>query len=435
MHRVLADERITPYEAELGRDIVRSAADEVLGRARAFGSGEYDEIVGEVAAKLEGIRRQMLTPVINATGILLHTNLGRAPLAAEALAAVAQIASSYSNLEYDLEAGVRGSRYALVSNLASGVTGAEDSLVVNNCAAAVLLVLDTFAKGREVVVARNQLVEVGGGFRVPDVLERGGATLIEVGTTNRVYVKDFENALSPRTALLLRTHPSNYRIDGFTHDASARELAELGQRAGVTVVEDLGSGALVDFMQYGAQRERTVQDALADGMGLVTFSGDKLLGGPQAGIIVGRAHLIARMRNNPLLRALRVGKMTLAALGATLQLYRDPSLRERIPVLRMLSVPLGELRNRARPYIEAIAGATVADSVAYAGGGTLAQERIPSIAVAIEAANPNARASRLRAERPAIVARIEAGRLILDLRTIAPEEDSLVIAALSPSFA
>ena len=197
--------------------------------------------------------------------------------------------------------------------------------MVNNCAAAVLLVLDTFAKGSEVIVARNQLVEIGGGFRVPDVLERSGATLVEVGTTNRVYIEDFERALSSRTALLLRTHPSNYRIEGFTHEASAREMAELGRRAGVPVVEDLGSGALVDLTRYGVAHERTVQEALADGIGLVTFSGDKLLGGPQAGIIVGRAQLIARMRNNPLLRALRVGKMTLAALGATLQRYRDGS--------------------------------------------------------------------------------------------------------------
>src|SRR5579863_8198110 len=309
MHTLLADERITPYEAELGRNIVKGAAEEVLGRARAFGDEAYESIVAEISRKLDGLRKQMLVRVINATGILLHTNLGRAPLAAEAIAAVAEIARGYSNLEYGLESGERGSRYERVSALLNDVTGAEDSLVVNNCAAAVLLVLDTFAKGREVIVGRNQLVEIGGGFRVPEVLERSGARLVEAGTTNRVYVADFERALSPRTALLLRTHPSNYRIEGFTQDVGGRELAELGRRAGVPVVEDLGSGALVDLEQYAEQHERTAREALADGIGLVTFSGDKLLGGPQAGIVVGRGALMARLRNNPLLRALRIGKL------------------------------------------------------------------------------------------------------------------------------
>jgi L-seryl-tRNA(Ser) seleniumtransferase len=431
MHRVLADKRIAPYQAALGRNVVRSAADELLGRARAFGDGvAYDAIVGELAHRLESLRRQMLVPVINATGIIVHTNLGRAPLASEALAAVSEVARGYSNLEYDLEAGERGSRYARVSSALNDVTGAEDSLVVNNCAAAVLLVLDTFAKGREVIVARSQLVEIGGGFRVPDVLERSGAKLVEVGTTNRVYIEDFERALSPRTALLLRTHPSNYRIEGFTHDASARELAELGRRAGIPVVEDLGSGALVDLAQFGVTHERTVQDALADGLGLVTFSGDKLLGGPQAGILVGRAHLVARMRNNPLLRALRVGKMALAALGATLECYRDGSVRQRVPIHRMISATLEELRARARAYIEAVPRAAAIESDAYVGGGSLAQERIVSIAVAIENEKPNRVAARLRAATPPIVARIGDGRLLLDLRTIAPDEDETVIWAL-----
>jgi L-seryl-tRNA(Ser) seleniumtransferase len=434
MHRVLADERVAAYEAELGRNVVRRAAEEVLGRVRASGDGRYDDIVGAVAERLENLRLQTLRPVINATGIIVHTNLGRAPLAAEALAAVTQLASGYSNLEYDLESGERGSRYARVSGSLNDLIGAEDSLIVNNCAAAVLLVLDTFAKGREVIVARNQLVEIGGGFRVPDVLERSGATLVEVGTTNRVYVEDFERALSPRTALLLRTHPSNYRIEGFTHDVGARELVELGRRAGVPVVEDLGSGALVDLAEYGAQHERTVQEALADGLGLVTFSGDKLLGGPQAGIVVGRAHLVARMRNNPLLRAVRVGKMTLAALGATLQLYRDGSWRECLPIHRMLAATLDELRRRARTYLDAMPNARAIDSEAYVGGGALAQERIASIAVAIETEKPDRLAARLRAQRPPIVARIEKGSLWLDLRTIAADEDRIVISALEKAL-
>ncbi|HMF29277.1 MAG TPA: L-seryl-tRNA(Sec) selenium transferase, partial [Candidatus Cybelea sp.] len=330
MHAVLADERVAAFEATFGRDVIKRAADEVFGRARASGDGAYEAIVAELAARLESLHRQRLLRVINATGIMIHTNLGRAPLAGEALAAVAELSRGYSNLEYDLETGERGSRYGRVAAILNDVTGAEDSLVVNNCAAAVLLVLDTFAKGREVIVARSQLVEIGGGFRIPEVLERSGATLVEVGTTNRVYIEDFERALSPHTALLLTTHPTNYRIDGFTHETSPHDLAELGRRTGVPVVEDLGSGALVDLAAYGAPHERTVQEALSDGIGLVTFSGDKLLGGPQAGIVAGRSHLVARLRGNPLLRALRVDKMTLAALGATLQIYRGGALAERL---------------------------------------------------------------------------------------------------------
>jgi L-seryl-tRNA(Ser) seleniumtransferase len=427
MHKLLADERIAAFEAELGRDSVKRAAEEVLGRARVSGDGEYDDLVGAIVRRLGGLSLQRLSPVINATGIIVHTNLGRAPLAREALEAAARVARGYANLEYDLEAGERGSRYAAVSGLLNDVTGAEDSLVVNNCAAAVLLVLDTFAKGREVVVARSELVEIGGGFRVPEVLERSGATLVEVGTTNRVYLGDFERALSPRTALLLRTHPSNYRIEGFVHETGADELVELGRRAGVPVVEDLGSGALVDLREFGAHHERTVQEALANGLRLVTFSGDKLLGGPQTGLIVGHTSLIARLRNNPLLRALRVDKMTLAALAATLQLYRSGAVR-RIPIYRMLSAPLDELRARAQAYVAAVANARIIDSKAYVGGGALPQAAIASIAVALSTDTPDALAAHLRRANPPIVARIDDARVLLDLRTIAPEEDQIVLA-------
>jgi L-seryl-tRNA(Ser) seleniumtransferase len=427
MHRLLADERIAAFEAELGRDSVKRAAEEVLGRARVSGKGEYDDLVGAIVRRLDGLALQRLTPVINATGIILHTNLGRAPLAREALEAAARVACGYANLEYDLEAGERGSRYAAVTDLLNDVAGAQDSLVVNNCAAAVLLVLDTFAKGREVVVARSELVEIGGGFRVPEVLERSGATLVEVGTTNRVYIEDFERALSPRTALLLRTHPSNYRIEGFVHETGAAEIVALGRRAGIPVVEDLGSGALVDLREFGAQHERTVQETLADGLGLVTFSGDKLLGGPQAGLIVGRTPLIARLRNNPLLRALRVDKMTLAALAATLQLYRDGAVR-RVPIYRMLAATLDELRARARAYVAAIPNAKIIESDAYVGGGALPQSAIASIAVAISTGTPDALATHLRRANPPIVARIDEARVLLDLRTIAPEEDQVLLA-------
>jgi L-seryl-tRNA(Ser) seleniumtransferase len=434
MHRVLADERVAPYDILLGRNVVKRAAEEVFGRARASGGAPFDAVVTELASRLDALHRQTLLAVINGTGIIIHTNLGRAPLAMDALREVAGVAHGYSNLEYDLGRGERGSRHELISEMVNEVTGAQDSLVVNNCAAAVLLVLDTFAKGREVIVARNALVEIGGGFRVPDVLERSGATLVEVGTTNRVYAEDFERALSPRTALLLRTHPSNYRIEGFTHDPGAPELVKLGRLAGVPVVEDLGSGALVDLAEYGAAHERTVQEALADGIGLVTFSGDKLLGGPQAGIIVGTVQLVARIKNNPLLRALRVGKMTIAALAATLQRYRDGSLRERLPIFRMLSATLDELRARADRYRAAEPAAIVMESDAYVGGGSLPQERIASIAVAIETEKPDRLSARLREANPPIVGRIGEGRFLLDLRTIAPDEDRTVIAALTKAL-
>jgi L-seryl-tRNA(Ser) seleniumtransferase len=432
MHRVLGEPAVAPYEAALGRDSVKCVVERELDRARASNDGRgYDEILQTILVRLEELSLQQLTPVINATGIILHTNLGRAPLAPAALAAVESIARGYSNLEYDLQTGERGSRYASVVGLLREATGAEDSLVVNNCAAAVLLVLDTFAKGREVVVARSQLVEIGGGFRIPEVLERSGATLVEVGTTNRVYLEDFERALSPRTALLLRTHPSNYSVEGFTSDVSGRELAELGRRAGVPVIEDLGSGALVDLTEYGAEHERTVQEAFADGIGLVTFSGDKLLGGPQVGVIVGRANLVARLSNNPLLRALRVDKMTLAALGATLALYRDPALREDIPVYRILSTSLDELRRRAEAYVGAIREAIAVDSDAYVGAGALPQTRIASIAVAVTVPKPDVMAATLRRGSPPIVPRVDEGRVLLDLRTIAPQDDIMVIARVT----
>ena len=435
MHRILNDESIAGYEAELGRERIRRAAEEVIGRARLSGDGRgYDAIVATLRERLGALRGASSTPVINATGILLHTNLGRAPLSADAVTAVANLDGRYSNLEYDLETGERGSRHAAIGEALRTITGAQDALVVNNCAAAVFLVLDTFAKGREVIVARSQLVEIGGGFRVPEVLERSGAKLVEVGTTNRVYIEDFERALSPRTALLLRMHASNYRIEGFTHDPSARDLVMLGRRAGVPVVEDLGGGALCDLAEYGAAHERTVQETIGDGVALVTFSGDKLIGGPQAGIVAGRASLIARIRNNPLLRALRVGKLTIAALGATLRCYRDRAARERLPLYRKLAATLDELSERAKAYVRALPGASAGESVAYLGGGALAQVSIASIAIAVPSERPQQLAARLRAGEPPIVTRIERGRLLLDLRTIAPEEDHLVIASLSSAY-
>ncbi|MGZ3518644.1 MAG: L-seryl-tRNA(Sec) selenium transferase, partial [Vulcanimicrobiaceae bacterium] len=393
----------------------------------------FDALLDGVLGRLERSRMQTLVGAINATGILLHTNLGRAPLAAEALDAAVRIGAGYSNLEFDLDEGTRGSRYNRVTAALQSVTGAEDALVVNNCAAAVLLMLDTLAKGREVVVSRNQLIEIGGGFRLPDVLERSGATLVEVGATNKVYLADYERALTPRTTLLMRSHPSNFRIAGFTHDVDPKELSALGRRVGVPVIEDLGSGALVDLTEYGLPRERTVQDALRDGIDLVAFSGDKLLGGPQAGIIVGKGSLVARLRANPLLRALCVDKLTIAALAGTLALYASPGTRERIPFYRMLGASIDALRERAGRYLQELGGkhVKIVPSAAYVGAGSLPETTLPSLALAVSGARtPDAIASRLRRNDPAIVGRVEGGRVLLDLRTIASEQDSAVIAAL-----
>jgi L-seryl-tRNA(Ser) seleniumtransferase len=424
----------------LGPPAVKRHVAAALGAARAAESTPPPgAVIDDVLARLDAESRRGLTGVLNGTGILLHTNLGRAPLAREALDALAEIAGGASNLEYDLERGARGSRYERLGSLLRAATGAEDALVVNNCAAAVLLVLDTFARAgdgssREVIVARNQLVEIGGGFRLPDVLARSGATLVEVGATNKVRIDDYARALTPRTALLLRAHASNFRIEGFTEEVSGAELVALGARAGVPVVEDLGSGALADLRAYGLPPERTVQEAVNEGIDLVAFSGDKLLGGPQAGIVAGRAAAVARLRANPLLRALRVGTATLAALAATLRLHLDADSRERIPFYRMLATPLEELRARGEALRARLGGmdVRVERSEGYAGGGTLPLAPLESVALAWRPArgDANAAAARLRCGSPAVVARAEGDRVIVDLRTIPPERDEELVAAL-----
>jgi L-seryl-tRNA(Ser) seleniumtransferase len=406
---------------------------------RAGATPPAGAVVEDVLERLARESRHGLAGVLNGTGILLHTNLGRAPLAREALDAIADAAAGASNLEFDLETGSRGSRYDRLGALLRTATGAEAALVVNNCAAAVLLVLDTFARApdgspREVIVARNQLIEIGGGFRLPDVLARSGATLVEVGATNKVRLDDYARALTPRTALLLRAHPSNFRIEGFTEDVSGAELVELGRRAGVPVLEDLGSGALTGLRAYGLPHERTVQEAVADGIDLIAFSGDKLLGGPQAGIVVGRAAAVERLRANPLLRALRVGTATLAALGATLRLHLDPAARERIPFYRMLSFPRDALRARAEGIAERLRELDLRaeDVDGFAGGGTLPLAALPSVALAWRprAGDVDAAAARLRRGTPPVVARVEGERVLIDLRTIPPEHDGELTAAL-----
>jgi L-seryl-tRNA(Ser) seleniumtransferase len=360
--------------------------------------------------------------VINATGVIVHTNLGRAPLASAALEQVKDAARGYSNLEYDLEAGERGSRQTHVADLLRRLTGAEAALVVNNNAAAVLLALAALAEGREVIVSRGELIEIGDGFRIPDVLARSGAQLREVGTTNRTRAADYENAIWPETAVLLRVHRSNFRVVGFTEQPSVTELAQVAQSHKVVLVDDLGSGALVDIGD-----EPTPGASLAGGADLVCFSGDKLLGGPQAGIVVGNAELVERLRRHPLQRAVRADKLTLAALEGTLALYLEPerALRE-VPVLRMALEETDAVRARAERLAE-LAGGEVEETVGRIGGGALPLAELPSFACAVE----EELAAPLRAGDPPVVGVVRDGRLLLDCRTLSDDEADEVAAAVS----
>lgn len=436
VNRFLDHPSVAPYEVLVGRDRLRELVGTELDRARASADVlAFETILARLIERIDAHAARTLRGAINATGTLLHTNLGRAPIADFAFDDARAIATGYSNLEYDLVEGERGSRYEHAGDLLVQITGAQDGLVVNNCAAAILLILDTFARGAEAIVARNQLVEIGGGFRLPDVLGRSGARLIEAGTTNKVYLRDYEAALSPRTALLVRSHRSNFSLDGFVADVEPAQLAALGKRAGVTCVEDLGSGALVDLREYGLPHERTVQEAIGDGFSLVAFSGDKLLGGPQAGIIVGSSAHVARLRANPLVRALRVDKVTLALLASTLRAYRSAEQRNRLPFFAMLSATLEELRARALRITKGIAGARVTETEARVGGGSLPSARIPSIAVAIPASRPGSLAAALRAAPAPVIARVEGDAVLLDLRTVAPHQDELLLASLELSAA
>ncbi|MBV8637214.1 MAG: L-seryl-tRNA(Sec) selenium transferase [Candidatus Eremiobacteraeota bacterium] len=430
VHTILEHPAVAPYELLVGRAALRDAIGAELDRVRADrDAAPLEMIVERVVERVERQASAELRGVINATGTLLHTNLGRAPIAESAFTFAWSVSHGYSNLEFDLTAGERGSRYDRATAILCELTGAQDAIVVNNCAAAILLILDTFARGAEVVIARNQLIEVGGGFRLPDVLARSGAKLVEAGATNKVYVADYERALTPRTALLFRSHRSNFAIEGFIADVGGAELASLGKRAGVPAVEDLGTGALVDVSRYGLPRERTVQEAVADGLSLVAFSGDKLLGGPQAGIVVGERWAIARLRSNPLVRALRVDKVTLALLAETLRLYRDAETLDSIPLLQMLGSSLETLRERAERIASTLANAKVVQCDGFVGGGSLPQARIASIAVSVATPYAAELAERLRAWRVPIVARIEDDNVILDMRSVFPDQDREIISA------
>ncbi len=409
--RLLGDEVLAAAPRSLATAAARSALERARETIRA--GGDPGDPVVAARAELERLRAPSLRRVLNATGVIVHTNLGRAPLASSALERVAEVGRGYSNLELDLGAGERGSRQEHVVDALRRLTGAEGALVVNNNAAAVLLALAALAEGREVVVSRGELVEIGDGFRIPEVLARSGARMIEVGTTNRTRAEDYERAIGPETAALLRVHQSNYRIVGFTAAVSTQELARIAARAGLPLVDDLGSGALLDVGD-----EPTAAASLAAGADLVCFSGDKLLGGPQAGILVGRGELIERLRRHPLQRALRADKLTLAALEGTLALLSDPErARHEIPVLRMLDEQPEVVRARAE-RLAGLIGGEVEQTVARVGGGALPLAELPSFACAIE----ETLAAPLRLGEPPVVGVVRDGRLLLDARTLSDDE-------------
>ncbi len=404
---------------------------EAARQALAAGSPlpDRDTLLAQAEVHLSQTSRPTLRPVINATGVIIHTNLGRAPLSDEAIAAMQAVAVGYSTLEYDLDAGTRGLRHLHSERLLREVTGAPASMIVNNNAAGVLLALSALASGREAIISRGELIEIGGAFRIPDVMRQSGARMVEVGTTNRTRLSDYERAITPDTAVIVRAHPSNFRVVGFTESVPLDALAALARDRGLRVIDDLGSGALLDTAAFGLAHEPQVQESLAAGADLVLFSGDKLLGGPQAGLIVGRADLIEQLREHPLARAIRPDKLALAALDATLEHYRRGEAPERVPVWRMISLPLDSIRARAERWANEVPGEVVrAESTV--GGGSLPGETLPTWAFAPRVDQPNEATARLRRCDPPVIARVAEGRLLLDPRTVLPEQDAALLAAL-----
>ena len=478
MEEMLQRPALVALAARAGRRMVTEAARRVLGEMRAAlksapakhdGAGEdgreaivdSTEIEAGIETRITALVETQIAPslrgVINATGVILHTNLGRAPLSAASLAAIAETAGRYTNLEYDIAKGERGKRDVHTARLAAEVAGAEAAIVVNNNAAAVFLVLNTLAKGAEVIVSRGELIEIGDGFRIPDIMAESGAVLREVGTTNRTRLRDYERAINERTRLLLRVHPSNFRMTGFTERVSLEELAALGRRAGIPVFEDLGSGCAADLSASGVS-EPLAGASCAAGASVVSFSGDKLLGGPQAGIIAGHKEIVERIRRNPLFRALRVDKLTIAALEATLQAYQRGALNE-IPAVRMIRATAPEIDSRATHLAGQLRAALPKDvsievlpGYSVIGGGSTPDQQLPTHLFAVACQRRSAAALEERLRKPAagapdvlgtagkaaavpVIARIEEDRLVLDLRTVFPDEESSLITALAAAFA
>ena len=420
------------WVVDLAREELDAARERIRQGAEAAGA---DEIAALVCRRVEEAGRAEPRRVINATGVVIHTNLGRAPLSRAAMQAAEEAAAGYSNLEFDLDTGRRGSRQSRLESLIRQITGAEAALAVNNNASAVLLGLLALAAGREVIVSRAEAVEIGGGFRVPDVLRQSGATLVDVGTTNRTYLRDYEEATTADTAAYLKVHASNFRVEGFTAEVESKDLAGLGDRLGVAVLHDVGSGSLLPTEKYGLAHEPMPQESVRAGMGLAFFSGDKLLGGPQAGIIAGRRELVSRLARHPLARAVRIDKLSLASLTATLVHYLRGEAEREIPVWRMISTSTESLRERAHGWKTQLSGPySIVESRSAVGGGSLPGETLPTWTLALDASSLPGGAEgvlrRLREGRPPVVARVEDERVMFDPRTVAPKEDAELLAAL-----
>ena len=441
---VLSNRTVRSLADEYTREWVTSLVRERIGEARgAIRNGDaaptVEEIADSVAHRIGLLGRASPRPVINATGVVIHTNLGRAPLSMEAMEAMVQAAEGYSNLELDLEDGRRGSRQAHIQAILRQLTGAEAALVVNNNASAILLGLSSLARGMEVIVSRGEEVEIGGGFRIPDVLLQSGAVLVEVGTTNRTYASDYEAAITENTGALLKVHASNFRIEGFTHAAESAELVALGEKYGIPVLHDVGSGCMIETRNYGMAHEPTPQESIAAGVGLVFFSGDKLLGGPQSGIVVGKRDLIRRLERHPLARAVRIDKISIAALAGTLLHYIRGEAEDAVPVWRMISTSLGELEDRAYHW-QAVIGsrATVQRGVSAIGGGSLPGETLNTWLVALECDNITGGAEgvvkQLRDHNTPVIARIEGDMVVLDPRTVFLEEEDILLSAVNQAL-
>lgn len=439
--RVLSDERISrlgkTYPHDLLVGIIRQRLeDERQSIAAGKPSATLDDIITSVSGRLESLERPSLRRVINASGVILHTNLGRAPVSEETLAAMDEVSRGYSNLEFSLESGARGSRHVHIEEILCQLSGAEAALVVNNNASGVLLGLTALAKRKEVVVSRGQAVEIGGGFRIPDVMRQSGTRLIEVGTTNCTYAADYEQAISPRTAALLRVHSSNFRLVGFINEVSLEELVDIGRRNNLLVLDDLGSGCFLDTTRFGLAPEPMVQQSVRAGAALTFFSGDKLVGGPQAGIIVGERQYVDKLKRHSLARAVRIDKTRLAGLAATLRHYLKAEATTRIPVWRMIAAPLEEIERRAGVWAQALGGkARVVPGETMVGGGSLPGGGLPTRLVAIGGSGgkgtAQALSQRLRHGETPVIGRISEDMLLLDPRSVLPEEDEIVLGALT----
>ena len=426
-------ELIARFGRPLTLSSIRSTLDEIRLRFKLDlepALPSIDLILAQADSALSVWTNPTLVPLINATGVILHTNLGRAPLSEATIHAMDIVSRGYSNLEYDLEKGVRGSRLVHAESILQKLTGAESALVVNNCASAVLLILSALANKKRVIISRSQLVEIGGGFRIPDVMKQSGAKLVEVGTTNRVHLHDYEEALNESTALVMSVHPSNFKIVGFTEEPELKDIVELAHQADVYVVDDLGSGALLDTAKYGLAHEPTVQESLSAGVDIVCFSGDKLIGGPQAGIIVGRKALIDKIKKHPLARAVRADKVCLAGITVTLLHYLKDEAEREIPIWKMMSLTLKQVKGRAEAWKKELGQGNVVEGESTMGGGSLPGESFKTYLLSLEVKSPDKFSKMLRNQHPPIIARTENDRVLFDPRTVLPEQEGALLVGL-----